>query len=127
MPIQRPAPIHPPVQRVSEPSHLTLSAGVPVEIGGGGQGAGDQDGGVDGRQLGTPCTPAARDIEEMVEEALVAGRIAHWSVRSVPEEAQRGQRTLHRLCAGHERALDRDGITGERQSHAGDAGGDAVG
>src|SRR5688572_647760 len=63
----------------------------------------------------------------MIKEAPLTGRVRHCSLRRVPEEAQRGQRALDRLCAGYERALDRDGIAGERQSHTGDACGDVVG
>jgi hypothetical protein len=115
-------PIHAPVQRVGEPPHLTLIVRVLIEVDSGGQRAGDQDGRVYGRQLRTPRAPAGRDIEEMIKEAPVPGRVRHRTLWSVPEEAQGGQRTLDRLCAGHERALDRNGIAGESQSHTGDAG-----
>ena len=63
----------------------------------------------------------------MVEEAPVPSGVGHRTVRSVPEETQRRQRPLDRLCAGHERAFDPDGITGERQAHASDAGWNAAG
>src|SRR5688572_32731570 len=57
----------------------------------------------------------------MVEEAPVTSCIWRGRLRSLPKEAQRGQRSLHCLCALHKRALDRDGIAGKSKAHTGDA------
>jgi hypothetical protein len=62
----------------------------------------------------------------MVKEASMTGCVWRRPLRSVPEKAQRGQRTLDRLCARHERALDRDGITGKGKADTSDAGRDIV-
>src|SRR5436190_9599064 len=62
----------------------------------------------------------------MVEKASITGRVRHRTLRSVPEEAQRGQRTLNRLRARHPRTLDRDRIAGKHKSHPGDAGWDVM-
>ena len=125
--VLRPSPVHAPVQRVGELPHLTFSVCIPIEIGGGGQRASDEDGRIDRRQLGTPRAPASRDIEEMIEEAPMTSCVWRRPLRSLPEEAQRGQRTLDGLCAGHERALDRYRIAGKCESNTGNAGRDVVG
>ena len=69
-----------------------------------------------GCKLTTPRAPAGRDIEEMVKEASVPSRVRHRPLRSVPEETQRGERTLNSFCAGYERHDNYAGFSGVRTS-----------
>ena len=73
-----------------------------------------------------PGAAAGRHIEEVVKKAPVTGRIRHRALRGVPEESQGSERTLDRFRPADEPVLDRDGIAGKGQSHAGDAGGGVV-
>jgi len=71
---------------------------IAIEILAGEQGAHQQDGGVDARQLDVAVANAGLHVDEVVEEALVPGG-AGWfgSLRSIPKETQRGQREIASL------------------------------
>ena len=118
----RPAPVGAPVQRVGQRADFFLLAVAAVEVAGGGQGARQQEGGVDRRQLALPCAAAGLHVEEVIVEAAVAGGVGLGAVRAVPEESQRRQRALDRRGARNEAALDADRVHGQREADGGDAG-----
>src|SRR5690606_9482360 len=71
--VQRPAPVDTPVERIGKAADFGLRLVVMAEILPGGQHAGHQKGRVDSGKLAFPSAPAGLHVEEMVEEALVAG------------------------------------------------------
>src|SRR5687768_11035513 len=61
-------------------------------------------------------------MEEMVEEALVAGDCrSGGSLRCIPEEPERGQRQVARIRPTAPAALDPDRVGGQREPDRGDA------
>src|SRR6185436_2559631 len=72
-PIARPIPVSSTVECVRQAADLGLVVGILVEIAGAGEHAREQKRRVEGRQLALPNPPAGVDVEEVVEEALVAG------------------------------------------------------
>jgi hypothetical protein len=85
--------------------------------------AGDQQRGVDARELALPGTPARVHVEEVIVEALVAGRAGRLSLLARGEEPQHRERQLRRHFAADELAPHAHRVGGERHAHGCDAGG----
>ena len=116
-----PVPFDPLVQGLDPAADLDLVRVVAVEIAGGEQHAGHQQGRVDGRQLVGPVAVTGLHIEEMIEEALVprrAGRLR--PLGQAVEIADGDQDPLARLVPAHPAALDADGPAGQGETDRGD-------
>ena len=121
--VLRPGPVGAAIKRVGKGADLALAGRVGLEVGGGGQHAGQQEGAVHRRQLALPGTPPGPHVEEMIVEAPVAGGVGLGAVRAVAKKTQRRQRALHRGGASHESALDPHRVGRQREAGGGDAGG----
>ena len=87
------------------------------------QHAGEEQRGVDGRQLAGTEAGAGLRVEEMVEEALVAGHARRCAALGrVVEEADRRQHAGPRLLPGDEAPLRAGDVGGEAEAHRRDAG-----
>src|SRR5687768_6694341 len=125
--ILRPSPIHTSVERFGETPHFALLERRSVEIRGGGQHPGDQNGRIDGRQLALPGALAGGDVEEVIEEPAMPAGFRVRAVLRVPEKTERRQRAFDRLRSRDIPALHRDGVARQGEADAGDAGRDVVG
>ena len=110
-----------PVDALPDPAHElpdpTLRLGRSIEVHGRREGAGDEKGAVDRRELTSPCAPPRLHVEEVVEEPSVSARVRLLSLGSVPEELERRRRpggpppldrgTLARRPRGRRRARGR--------------------
>jgi len=84
-----------------EPPYFVLLLALPVEERCGAQHAGQQKGGVDGRQL-APAGPAAgRPVEEVIVEAFVSGRVRFRTLGAVVQEPQQRSRSRRGIGARH--------------------------
>src|SRR3989441_177817 len=127
-----PAPVGARVQRLGGVADGTLDGCGAVEIGLGEEHAREQQGGVDRGELHLPEALSCVLVEEVVEEAVVAGHPARVrALRRGPEEPERREGPLGRLGSGDVAAFHADGIGGEREPHRRDArerlGGPAIG
>jgi hypothetical protein len=117
-----PRPLDTAEDRVGEGADLGLVRIVAVEVRLAKQHAGDQPGGVDGGQLDVAVARAGRHVDEVVEEAAVAGHSdGIRSLRRVAQEPQRDQHPLDRLGAADPAVLGADRHRGEAEadrSHA---------
>ena len=82
---------------------------------------GEQERRIHAGQFGTPRTPTALHIEEVIIEASIAGGISLGTVRCIGKEAERRQCALHGGVARHEAAFDTHRISRQCQSNGGDA------
>ncbi len=111
------------VELLGELADLALLRVVAVEVALAEERAGEEERGVDGRQLDRLEARAGLHVEEVVEETLVAGPAPCLRPgRRRGEEAQRGEHPRPRLLARHVAALDADGIGGEPEAHRRDRG-----
>ena len=116
-PYARPVPFDPVVDRLGQAPNFHLVGMVAVEPARGEQHAGDQQSGVDRRQLGPAETVTGLHVEEMVEEALVAGDARRLRpLRGVVEEADGGQGALARLGPADPAPLDPDRPAGQGEA-----------
>ena len=81
--ITGPIPIGPTVQRLGQVSDLDFVWRVPIEIGADRQSAREQKCRVDGRKLALPHAATGFDVQEMVEEAFVAGGVRLGTLRAL--------------------------------------------
>ena len=120
--VQGPAPVGSTVELVGQTSYLGFLLAVAVEIGRTGEHAREEKGRVDGRQLAVPHAPTGLHVEEVIVEALVAGRVRLGSVRAVAEEAEPSQGDRWREFPCDHASLDEDRKGGQRQADRRDAG-----
>jgi hypothetical protein len=86
-----------------------------VEVLPAGKDAAEQDGGVDGGDLGVPDAFAGADVGEVIEEAAMRGQF-------LPEEDEGCEHALASFLMRDETALFRDADGGETEAGGGDAG-----
>ena len=67
-----PSPITPTVERVGETPNFSLLGSLSVKIGTRREGAGQQEGAIDGRHFAVPGSPACLHVQEMIVEPLMA-------------------------------------------------------
>src|SRR3954465_1924844 len=123
--VQRPAPVDALVNEFCERAYLGLGFTLAVEILCCGQNTGDEQSGIDGRQLAIPRAVAGIHMEKMVEEAAIASRVAFRALFGVGEEVQRVEYTLCGFLAADPAALDANRIGRKPEADCGDAGRDA--
>jgi hypothetical protein len=117
-----PPPVYTPVDRVHERPDLDFLRIRAVEVRLAEQRPGDQDRGVDRRELAVLEALARLHVQEVIEEPAVPGHSARLRpLRGRGEEAQRRDHAASRLLARDVAALDADGIGGEAEAHGGDA------
>src|ERR1700692_2198690 len=121
--VLRPSPIAPAVERIGETTNFSLLRELVVKIGGSREGAGQQEGAINGRHFAVPGAPAGVHVQKMIVEPLMAGGVRLRSLRTVPEKAQGSQSALHRDASRQKSALDSNRIARERHPGGGDAGG----
>ena len=116
-----PLPVGPAVERIGQAADLGLLGRVAVEIGGDGEHAREQERRVDRGQLALPDAAAGFDVEEMVEEALVAGgiRLGPWG--QFEQIAQPLAGDLRRELAEITPRSTTTGIVARAMPHGGDA------
>ena len=119
--IAGPVPVGPTVERVGQAPDLGFDGRVAVEICGNCQGTCEQERRVDGGKLALPHAASGLDVQEVIEEALVAGGIGLGTLRAFEQVAQSLQRDLRGEIPEEDSALDDD--RNGRQCHA--DGGDA--
>ena len=118
-----PVPLDALVERVGVGADGRLVGSAPVEILAREEHAAHQQRRVDRGQLYAPEALAGFLVEEMVEEALVAGHAGlARALRGLPEKAERGQRALGRLGARDVAALGADAVARQPKPDGGDAG-----
>ena len=118
----RPVPLDAAVERVGEGANFFFFRTIPVEILLAEEDASHQERRVDGGKLDLPEPLTSVHVEEVVEEAAVAGRaLSGLALRRVPEKAERGERAASGLGSGDVAALDADGIGREREADGGHA------
>jgi hypothetical protein len=120
--VQGPAPVRSTKELVGQTSDLRLLLAVAVEVGRTGEHAREEEGGIDGRQLAVPHAPTGLHVEEVIVEALVAGRIRLGSVRAVAEESESSEGDRWREFPCDHASLDEDRKGGQRQPDRRDAG-----
>ena len=86
--IAGPVPVGPLVERIGQVSDLGFVRRVAVEIRADRQGAREQERRVDGGKLALPNAATRFDVQEMVEEALVAGRVRLGTLRACEQVSQ---------------------------------------
>jgi hypothetical protein len=113
--VARPVPVRPPVERVGQASDFGFFLRVSVEVGGTGQGTREQERGVERGELAIPDATTGIDVEEVIEEPLVPGRVRLRSLREVHEAAKSAAGALCTELANEHAALDnsRDRRQGE--------------
>ena len=119
----RPAPVDAAVQHVDQLAKLDLGRRVGVEVNARGQCAGDEQRGIDRRKLRAPDTGAGAQVQEVVVEAPVAGRLGTAALIAVVEEAQHGETARDRFGARHPTALHGSGIARQCEARHRDARG----
>ena len=120
--VLRPAPVGAAIEVVRDPPDFGFVRIVLAEIGGCGEHAGEEQGGIDGGKLALPDPFPRLHVEEMVVEALVAGGVGLGAMRRVAEETQRGQRAGDRVGAAHIAARHAHRIGGQRKAGRSDRG-----
>ena len=120
--VQHPIPFDALVQELGEPTDLGLVGVGAVEVLRRSEGAGDEERGVDARELGPPRPLAALQVQEVVVETVRAGGIDSVALLARGEEAQGPQRPRRGIRPADEAALHAHRV--DRQCHAdgGDAG-----
>jgi len=124
--VLRPSPIGTPIQLVSQGSDLVFVLSVALEVGGGGQCAGQQESRVNGRELAPPGSLTGQHVEKVVVKAFVASRVRRRSLHAVAKEPQGRQRDRHGGVARHEATLHADGVGRKREAGRRNTGGPAV-
>ena len=119
--VARPGPVDASVQRIGELADVALVARRRIEVDRGVEHAGDQQRGVDHRQLRGPDPRAAAHVEEVVVEALEARRLRAAALVARVEEMQRGERAPRGVSARHPAALDADDVGRQREADDRDA------
>ena len=118
-----PGPVHSPVERVSQRTDFHFGRVVAVEVLLAGQHPHQQERGIDGGELDILEAEAVAVIQEVIEEALVAGGTGGLrALRQLPEVPQRGEGPLTRLGPADIAPLRADHIGGEAEADGGDAG-----
>src|SRR5262249_44692491 len=64
---------------------------------------------------------AGLHVEKVIVETLVSRAVWFRTLRAVPKEAQRGERSVNRIVARNETTLDADRISSQGKSSWGDA------
>ena len=121
--VQRPLPINPEIKRFGELANLGLALSVASKIRGCSEHSGEQQGGIDQRQLTLPDPPAALHLKEVIIETLVTSRVRRFTLRAVREKTERGESSLGGGGARDPAALDSYGVGGQRESDSCDATG----
>ena len=119
--IARPVPVGAAVQPVGQVPDLALVAGVTVEERAHRQGTGEQERRVDRGQLAVPHATTGLDVEEVVEEALVAGGVGLRPLRTGEKVPEAFQGDLCGEVPGEHSTLDHDWNRGQRHADSGDA------
>ena len=120
--VHRPLPVDGVVEGVGAVADLRLVRVVGVvEEGGGAEEARDQERRVDGRELGLPRPAAGLQVQEVVVEAPVPGRVGGLALGAVAEESEDAEGALGRLGAREQAACHGDGVRPERHAHGRDA------
>jgi hypothetical protein len=119
----RPGPVHAAVDLVDEAADAGLVGLLAVEEALRMQRAHQQQRGVDGGQLAAPEAQPRLHVEEVIEEALVAGHAGPArALRQAGEEAQRRERALAGLLTGDVAARHTHRVGAEREADGRDAG-----
>ena len=114
-----PAPVDPLVECLRCIADLGLLRA--VEIATHRQHAGQQQRGVNQRELAVPHARAGLHVQEMVVKAAVAGCLRIVGLAAREQKAQRNQRLLRRLRAREPATLARDDAAGKGKAHHRDA------
>ena len=127
-----PLPVGARVDRVGESADLGFGrVGGVAEVRLAEQHSAQEQRGVDARELDLLIAGSRIHVEEVIEEAVVAGRRGRRVLTRGPEEAEGGDHPLPCLVARDVPVLDADRVGGEPESDGGDAregrGGGAVG
>ena len=118
---EHPGPVDALVEHAGDGADLGLGTAGAIEILRRRERAGDEDRGVDARQLAVPGASAARHVEEVIVEAAMAGRVGRFALLAAGEEAQHRQGSLGGLVALDEAAFGADHVARQRHAHCGDA------
>ncbi len=117
-----PFPIDAEVDRIGERANLLLSRVAAVVVALREQDAGEQERGVDRGQLDRLEAAAGLHVEEMIEEAAIAGGVRAGRVlRGGPEELQRFECAVGGLGASDPAVFYADGVRRQREPDGGDA------
>jgi len=117
-----PFPVHTEVDRIGERADLLLGAVAAVVVRLREENAGEQQGRVDRGQLDRLKAPAGAHVQEVIEEAAIAGGVGAGGVlRRGPEKAQGRQRASGGLGARDPAVFDADRVGGEGEADRGDA------
>ena len=113
-----PRPVHAAVERVRQGADLRLARVVAAVVLRRGEDAHHQQPGVDGGKL-HPLEPVPRvHVQEVIEEAVVPrGPAGRRPLRRVPEEAQRGERAVHRVGPRHPSPLHPHRVRRQPEPH----------
>src|SRR6059036_483066 len=118
-----PSPVYTPIDVVHERANFHFLGVRAVEVGLTEQRAGEQDSGIDSRQLTVLEAFARLHVQEVIEESPVTGPTPSLgTLRSPGKEPERREHALLCLLARDVATLDADGIRGEGEAHRGDAG-----
>ena len=121
--VLRPTPVNAQVQKVDQSTQLDFVGHIGREIHGSRQRAGDQQRGVDHRQLRAPHARAAVAIEKVVVKTLIAGRRGTAALIAVAEETQRSETEPDCIGTRHPASFHRHRIGRQCEPDHGDADG----
>jgi hypothetical protein len=124
--VLRPPPIGTQVQLVRQGPDQVFVLSVAIEVGGGGQCAGQQESRVDGGELAPPGPSSGLHVEKVIVKAFVAGCVRRSPLHAVAKESQGRQRDRHRGVTRHEATLHANGVGREREAGRRNTGGPAV-
>src|SRR5262249_43420157 len=114
----RPLPVHATIDFLDEIANLDFLRLRTVEVRLAEKRSGEEQRGVDGRQLGVAESVTGLHVEEVIEEAFVSDGPAHARVlRRIVKKAQRPENPLPRLFTLDVPALGADGISRQAESH----------
>ena len=116
-----PGPVDPLVEEPGKIADLPFVVRRGGEVHAAREDAGDQNRGVDHRQLALPNAPASLHVEEVVVEASMAGGVRLLALGAVAKESQRGQRPRGGVATGEEAPLRTNDIGGQSEPGCGDA------
>src|SRR5262245_51293660 len=96
------------IQQIGQTPDLDLLGRVLVEVRANGQRTREQEGRVDRGELAIPHATTGFDVEEVVEEPLVPGRVRLRALRTLQQELQSLQRDLRAELSMEHPAFDDD-------------------
>ena len=120
--VLRPLPVGPAIEPVGKAPNVALIGRVCVEVAPGRQRAGQEHGAIHRRELATPGAPAAHQIQKMIVEAAIPGRIRLRALWARPKETECRKCAFQRCGTRHESPLDADRVRRQRESDGRDTG-----